>query len=96
MSFAAGYQLMGKRSAVDYYNPDAATRFLPVHSLFDASIGYSIERFTLNLNVYNLTNINYAERGYYSTEDEWRYTPGEPINFRLSFGVNLMRNKKDN
>jgi iron complex outermembrane receptor protein len=95
MSFAAGYQFMGKRSAVWSYNPDPATRFLPAHNLFDASIGYSIERFTLNLNVYNFTNINYASLGYYNDAGEWRYTPGEPINFRLSFSVNLMRNKKD-
>jgi len=94
MSFAAGYQFMGKRSAVWYYNPDPATRFLPVYNLFDASIGYTNERFTLNLNVYNLTNINYVDRGYYSQSGEWRYTPGEPINFRMSFDVNLMRNKK--
>lgn len=95
MSFAAGYQFMGKRSAVGYYNPDPATRFLPVHNLFDASIGYTIERFTLNLNVYNITNINYADRGYYNpTTREWRYTPGEPINFRLSVSVNLLSHKK--
>jgi outer membrane receptor protein involved in Fe transport len=78
-----------------YNNPDPATRFLPVHNLFDASIGYTNERFTLNLNVYNLTNINYAERGYYyNPTSEWRYTPGEPVNFRLSIGVNLLRVKK--
>ena len=95
MSFAVGYQFMGKRSAVDYYNPDPATRFLPVHNLFDASIGYSIERFTLNLNVYNITNINYAVIGYYSRDaGDWRYTPGEPINFRLSVGINLVGHKK--
>jgi iron complex outermembrane receptor protein len=94
VSFAAGYQFMGKRFAVDYVNPDPATRFLPVHNLFDASIGYTNERFTLNLNVYNLTNINYATQGYYSRADEWRYTPGEPVNFRLSIGVNLIKNKK--
>ena len=95
VSFAAGYQFTGKRMAVQYNNPDPTTRFLPVHNLFDASIGYTSERFTLNLNVYNLTNINYADRGYYSEAGEWRYTPGEPINFRLSFGVNLLPNKKD-
>jgi len=94
MSFAAGYQFMGKRVAVWYNNPDPATRFLPVHNLFDASIGYTNERFTLNLNVYNLTDINYAALGYYSTAGEWRYTPGEPVNFRLSLGINLLRIKK--
>jgi iron complex outermembrane receptor protein len=91
MSFAAGYQFMGKRVAVDYYIPDPA--FLPPHNLFDASIGYVNERFTLNLNVYNLTDIKYADRGYYTPLDEWRYTPGEPVNFRLSVGINLLKNK---
>jgi len=95
MSFAAGYQFMGKRSAVWYYNPDPATRYLPVHSLLDAAISYTNERFSMTFNVYNITNINYAAIGYFSQSGEWRYTPGEPVNFRLSFGVNLMRNKKD-
>jgi iron complex outermembrane recepter protein len=94
LSFAAGYQFIGKRTAVWYYNPDPATSFLPAHNLFDASIGYTIERFTLNLNVYNITNINYAANGYYSPAGEWRYTPGEPINFRLSVGINLLPNKQ--
>jgi iron complex outermembrane receptor protein len=92
MSFAAGYQFMSERPAVDYYTPDPA--LLPPHNLFDASIGYANESFTLNLNVYNLTDINYADRAYYTQLDEWRYTPGEPINFRLSLGVNLLRIKK--
>jgi iron complex outermembrane recepter protein len=92
MSFAAGYQFMGKRVAVDYYSPDPA--FIPPHNLFDASVGYANERFTVNLNVYNLTDINYADRAYYAQLDEWRYTPGEPVNFRLSVGVNLLPTKK--
>jgi len=48
------------------------------------------------LNVYNITNINYATTGgFNSNTDEWRYTPGEPVNFRLSFGVNLTQLKKE-
>ena len=96
ISFAAGYQYMGKRIAVGYYNPDPATRFLPPYNLFDASISWGNEKFNVGLNVYNITNINYVSLGYFSRRlNEWRYTPGEPINFRLSFGVNLRRNKKD-
>jgi iron complex outermembrane recepter protein len=94
MSFAAGYQFMGKRSAVDYYNPNPDAIFLPTYNLFDASVGYANDRFTLNLNVYNLTNIDYADQGYFSQAGEWRYTPGEPVNFRLSLGINLLYQKK--
>jgi len=96
VSFAMGYQYMGKRSAVWYYNPDPDTRFLPVYNLLDAALSYSNEKFNISLNVYNITNTSYAALGYFDADlNEWRYTPGEPINFRLSFGVNIMRNKKD-
>jgi len=96
IAFAVGYQYMGKRSAVRYYNPDPATRFLPVYNLLDAALSYSNEKFNIGLNVFNITNINYAAIGYFNPDiNEWRYTPGEPVNFRLSFGVNLMRRKKD-
>jgi len=39
----------------------------------------------------------YATAGYFNADinNEWRYTPGEPVNFRLSFGVNLVQHKKD-
>ena len=95
ISFAVGYQYMGKRSAVRYYNPDPDTRFLPVYNLLDAALSYSNEKFNISLNAYNITNINYAANGYFSLLNEWRYTPGEPINFRFSFGVNLRKSKKD-
>ena len=95
ISFAVGYQYMGKRSAVWSYNPDPATRFLPVHHLLDAAVSYSNEKFNISLNVYNITNINYAAFGYFDTGiQEWRYTPGEPVNFRISLGVNLFTIKK--
>ncbi len=96
VSLAVGYQYMGKRSAVRYYNPDPATRFLPVYNLLDAAVSYSNEKFNISLNVYNITNINYATIGYFnSSTNEWRYTPGEPVNFRLSFGISLLRNRKN-
>jgi iron complex outermembrane receptor protein len=87
---------MGKRGAVVNYNPDPNTRFLPSHNLLDASIGYNNEKFNISLNVYNLTNIKYATNGNFNSgTNEWRYTPGEPVNFRLSFGINLVHLKKE-
>jgi len=47
------------------------------------------------LNIYNITNINYVTIGYFNPTGGWRYTPGEPINFRLSFGVSLLRHDKE-
>lgn len=94
VSFAAGYQYMGRRSAVWFYNSDPATRFLPVYNLLDASINYSNEKFNINFNVYNITGTRYATSGYFNPGiNEWRYTPGEPINFRLSIGINLVRER---
>jgi iron complex outermembrane receptor protein len=94
-SFAAGYQYMGKQSAVWYYNPDPDTRFFPAYHLLDAALSYSNRKLNISLNVYNITNSNYAANGFYSQLNEWRYTPGEPVNFRLSFGISLLGNKKD-
>ena len=82
-----GYQYMGKRSAVLNWIPGDEIKFLPVYNLLDAAISYRNEKFNISLNVYNITNINYATLGYFnSATNEWRYTPGEPVNFRLSFG----------
>jgi iron complex outermembrane receptor protein len=93
-SFALGYQYMGRRSAVNIDDP-GRNIYLPVYSLFDAAITYRTDKFNINLNVYNLTNIDYATQGYFNVgNDEWRYAPGEPINFRLSAGIDLVRRKK--
>ena len=95
-SAGIGYQYMGKRSAAWNWSPGDAINYLPVYNLFDVALGYSNERFNIGWNVYNITNINYAVYGYFdSAINEWRYTPGEPINFRLSVGVNLAHHKKD-
>jgi iron complex outermembrane receptor protein len=97
LSFAMGYQHMGKRSAAAAWNwsPGDAINYLPIYNLVDAALSYHNERLNVGLNVYNITNINYATTGYYnSNTNEWRYTPGEPVNFRLSFGVNLVRKKE--
>jgi outer membrane receptor protein involved in Fe transport len=77
--------------------PGDEIKSLPVYNLLDAAISYHNEKFNISLNVYNITNIKYATFGAFNSDtDEWRYTPGEPVNFRLSFGVNLLRKKKDN
>jgi len=97
-SAGIGYQYMGKRSAVSpdwNWSPGDPVNYLPVYNLFDAALGYSNERFNVSLNVYNITNINYAVYGYFdSANSEWRYTPGEPVNFRLSVGINLLHLQK--
>jgi iron complex outermembrane receptor protein len=95
ISFAVGYQYMGKRSALWNWSPGDAINYLPVYNLFDAALNYHNEKFNIGLNVYNITNINYATMGYFnSSTNEWRYTPGEPVNFRISFGFNLLHQKK--
>ena len=94
-SFAVGYQYMGHRSALGNYDPKGNI-YLPVYNLLDASINYSSRKFDIRLNIYNITDINYASNGFYNTStNEWRYTPGEPINFRFSVGINLVNEKKN-
>jgi iron complex outermembrane receptor protein len=92
MSVAIGNQYSSKRRATNIWEADK-TKFLPGYYLLDAALGYSNDRFNLSLNVYNITNLNYAAMGYYSQTGGWRYTPGEPVNFRISFVVNLVREK---
>lgn len=93
-SFALGYQYMGRRSASNIDDPGGNV-YLPIYNLFDAAVGYRNEKFNINLNVYNLTNIQFATLGYFNAGiNEWRYTPGEPINFRLSVGINLVELKR--
>ena len=95
LSFGLGYQYMGRRSALLLDDP-FGNKYLPVYNLFDASIGYHNDKFNIGLNAYNITNIQYASNGYYNAStNEWRYTPGVPINFRLSVGVNLVSFRKD-
>lgn len=94
-SFAAGCQYIGKQSATWYYNPDPDTRFFPGYHLLDAALSYCNQKFNICFNVYNVTNSKYAANGFFSQLNEWRYTPGEPINFRLNFSVKLLQRKKD-
>ena len=96
VSFALGNQFVSKRRATNIWDADK-TKFFPGYYLLDASLGYSNDKFNIGLNIYNITNINYVPVGYFSQTGGWRYTPGEPVNFRLSFGVYLSRldNKPD-
>lgn len=95
-SFGFGYQYMGKRSALEFENPGTGNIYLPVYNLLDAAVSYQNQKFNISLNLYNITNINYAALGFFnSSTNEWRYTPGEPANFRLNFGINLLKRKKD-
>ena len=100
LSFSVGDQYLGKRSAVYYgsavnysWVPDKA-KYLPAYNLIDAGIDFRNDQFNIGLHFYNITNIQYASLGYFNfSTNEWRYTPGEPVNFRLSFGVNLRHQK---
>ena len=85
-----GYQYMGKRNAAGDQNI-----FMPVYNLLDAALGYSNGRCTVGLNLYNITDVRYMTFGHFNTDtNAWIYKPGEPINFRLSFGVNILGPKK--
>jgi iron complex outermembrane receptor protein len=93
-SFFMGDQYLSKRSAVFYLWVPDKTKYLPGYNVLDAGIGFSNDRFNAGLH-FNITNIQYASNGYFNfSSNEWRYTPGEPLNFRLSFGVNLVHNKE--
>ena len=91
-----GYQNMGKRGALQYGSPGNGNLYLPVYHLLDAALSYRNEKFNITLNVYNITNIKYATMGSFNAStNEWHYTPGEPTNFRLSFGVNFRSGKRN-
>jgi iron complex outermembrane recepter protein len=90
VSFAMGYQYMGKRNAAGDENI-----FMPVYNLLDAALGYSNGRCTVGLNLYNITDVTYMTIGHFNTDtNAWTYRPGEPINFMLSFGYNLSGKNK--
>jgi len=94
ISFALGNQYSSKRRAPNNWEADK-TKFLSGYYLLDAAVSYSNDRLNVGLNIYNITNVKYAAIGYYSQTGGWRYTPGDPFNFRLSFGVNLINDKNN-
>ncbi len=81
LSLGAGAQYMDKAFWGD------ATNYLPAYTLLEASAGYTIHKFYLNLNAYNLANKKYATYGYKISDTDWAYQPGQPVNYRLSIGV---------
>jgi len=85
LGIGAGSQYMGSRSAVySGWGDKLGNKTLPTYNLLDASLSYSFDRLAINLNVYNLANKKYASDGYYNPDsDEFIYTPGTPLNFRL-------------
>jgi iron complex outermembrane receptor protein len=91
LAIGAGSQYMGKRSAVySGWGSEFGNKSLPTYNIFDASLSYSVQRLTFNLNVYNLTNKKYISNGYYNpTPDEFIYAPGTPLNFRLQTSLRL-------
>lgn len=84
LSIGAGAQYMDKA----YWNADLI-HTLPSYTLFEASFGYSVRKFYVNVNAYNLTNKRYATYGYMYSDKDWLYQPGEPSNFRIDFGIHL-------
>lgn len=63
--------------------------YLPSRLTFEGSLSYTGNRFSVNLNAYNLLNKSYATGGYRLAGNDWMYTPGQPRNFRLSLGFTL-------
>jgi len=97
LSFGAGYQYMGKRSALFFENSGTGNKFLPVYNLLDAAVAYQTQKFRIGLNLFNITGTKYAALGFFNpATSEWRYTPGDPANFRLSIGINLCKTKNEN
>lgn len=85
LSFGAGMQYMGNRSGVYAgWGSEFGNKSLPGYTIYDAVVSYSINKFSVGLNVYNLTNKKYASNGYYTPDaKEWFYSPGTPLNFRI-------------
>jgi iron complex outermembrane recepter protein len=89
LSFGGGAQYTGERSGVwPGWNSDEGNKFLPAYTLYDASIGYQTDRFSISLNIYNLANIKYASNGWWYPEfKEWIFDMGTPRNFRIQTNI---------
>ncbi|MEA5461859.1 TonB-dependent siderophore receptor [Arcicella sp. LKC2W] len=85
LSFGAGVQHMGNRSGVYVgWGSEFGNKNLPTYTIYDACVNYNFSKISIGLNVYNLANQKYVSNGYYSPDaQEWVYSPGTPINFRL-------------
>jgi iron complex outermembrane recepter protein len=76
VGIGAGCNYLGKRST---YIPEFE---VPEYTTFDAAISYKLKNYSINANVFNLTNVRYYN-GAYSPANLW---PGNPLSFRLSVG----------
>jgi iron complex outermembrane receptor protein len=77
LRIGGGYRFVGERV------PRAGSSVnLPAYTLFNALISYPIERFTISVNVDNITDQRYIIGGFSNT---YVY-PGAPRNFRINLG----------
>lgn len=85
LGIGTGVQYMGSRSGVYVgWGSEFGNKSLPTYTIYDASLSYTYNKFSVGLNVYNLTNQRYVSNGYYSPDaKEWIYSPGTPMNFRI-------------
>lgn len=91
LGFGAGMQYTGERSGVwPGWNSASGNMYVPANTLFDASLSYTTDRFSVIFNIYNLTNVKYAANGsYYPDLEEWIFDVGTPSNFRLQTTIRL-------
>lgn len=85
LSLGGGIQHMGSRSGVYVgWGSEFGNMNVPGYTIFDATVSYTLDKFMIGLNAYNLTNRKYVSNGYYNPDaEEWLYSPGAPLNLRI-------------
>lgn len=89
VNVGAGVQYADRMSGGLFWQENTFAGYLPGRTLLEASLGYTTNKFYCSLNAYNLANKKYITAGYRSSTTDWIYTAGDPINFRLDFGIRL-------
>ncbi|MFT3702711.1 MAG: TonB-dependent siderophore receptor [Agriterribacter sp.] len=91
LGIGAGYQYTDKRGAIyPGWNSTEGNKYLPSYNLLDAAVSYSIGRFGMSFNMYNLANKRYGVGGdWYPDYQEYIFYQGTPRNFRLQTTVRL-------
>lgn len=91
LGFGGGMQYTDKRSGTwPGYSTTDGNKYLPAYSVFDATVSYTLGRFNIALNVYNLANRKYATSGSWQPDiQEWYFDIEPPRNFRLMTTVRL-------
>nr|WP_262511782.1 TonB-dependent siderophore receptor [Pseudochryseolinea flava] len=91
LGVGVGMQHTGKRSGVSPgWNSGDGNRYLPDYTLYDASLSYTTDRFSVMFNIYNLTDERYASNGWYYPEfGEWMFDVGARMNFRIQTSIKL-------